>query len=48
MKSKQILVKLEKDQYDKIKARADKYYLPLGAYVRMKTLDQFAFNEKKV
>ena len=44
--NKQILIRLKDEQYDKIKAKSDKYSIGAGAYCRMKIFNQFAFKDE--
>jgi hypothetical protein len=44
--NKQILIRLKKEEYDKIKAKSDKYSIGAGAYCRMKIFNQFAFKDE--
>ena len=44
--NKQVLVKMDKEQFEKVRERANKYQLPMGAYLRAKVFDKIPFKDE--
>lgn len=44
--NKQVLVKMDKEQFELVRERANRYQLPMGAYLRAKVFDKIPFRDE--